>query len=84
MLLSPALIALLAAGLGLFSIGLGKISLETQAFEIARSTAIGLDAEISSDLDVNTSQRGRLSCVHIERSGLWPVKTEHCMIRYGG
>lgn len=84
MLLLPALVLIVAAAIGLYSLSLERLGLEVSAFQAARSVAIGLAPEIEPGLILEIEERERFTCVHIERSGLIPIRAEHCVIVYGG
>lgn len=84
MLLLPALLLLLAAALGVFQLGLERIGLEVQAFELARSVAIGFEPVGAENLEVEFRNEGRFRCVTVSKSGLVKLEATRCMIPYGG
>jgi hypothetical protein len=84
MLLLPALLVLLALGLGLFQLGLSRIALEVHGFELARSVAIGLTPEIPAGIEMNSFSEGRFKCVRLVQDTLPKLETKRCMIPYGG
>jgi hypothetical protein len=84
MLLLPALLVLLASGLGLFQVGLDRIALEVQGFEVARAVAIGLGPEIPDGHEMTTFSEGRLTCVLLTQESFPNLETKRCMIPYGG
>jgi hypothetical protein len=84
MLLLPALIMLLAAGVGMFQLGLERIALEVKAFEITRGIAIGFEPEIEAGLEVVQSPEGRFKCVSVIQAGLIKLEAKRCMVPYGG
>jgi Flp pilus assembly protein TadG len=84
MLLLPALALLLASALGLFQLGLERMSLEVSAFEIARAKAIGFEPELDANLEIKTQQEGRFQCVTVSKQNLVPIAATSCMIPYGG
>ncbi|MDP5026148.1 MAG: hypothetical protein NWP32_04145 [Aquiluna sp.] len=84
MLLLPALLLLLAAALGVFQLGVERIWLEVQAFEAARSAAIGFPPLEIENLEIEVRDEGRLKCVSVSKPGFMKLETIRCMIRYGG
>ncbi|HEY7854158.1 MAG TPA: hypothetical protein VIB80_03470 [Aquiluna sp.] len=84
MLLLPALLVLLTAALGLFQLGLERISLEVQTFEAARAMAIGFEPELREEVTVSHNQDGRFLCVTLVKNGLVDLEATRCMIPYGG
>jgi Flp pilus assembly protein TadG len=84
MLLLPALILLLAGGIGMFQLGLQRIALEVSAFEITRAVAIGFEPELEPGLEMRVSQEGRTKCVSVTKDLLFKLESKRCLIPYGG
>jgi hypothetical protein len=81
MLLLPALSALGVLAISGFGLGVSKISLEVETFQLARQAAIG--QSIQSDHQIEISQEGRLKCVQVTKSGILPVTSKACVLAYG-
>lgn len=83
MLLTPTIVLALAGALGLFQLGLERLTLSQLAFYEARSQAIGGDRSEYRDVDFVTNIEGQLLCVTASKSLLFKLEESGCYLIHG-
>ena len=83
MLISPTIVLALAGALGLFQLGLERLTLSQLAFYEARSQAIGFEAKSDSETVFQTTIEGQLLCVTATRNSLLRIQEKGCYLIHG-